>query len=97
MFVPISCYKSVFMTGWNFKFQLFAEFVYYLKGEKKLTEKDAARMTINERLYHADLLTDFEESLSQRNKLKLESVLEKVFVSKEDIAFVVNQYLKKDK
>ncbi len=54
-------------------------------------------MTINERLYHADLLRDFEESLAQRNKLKLESVLEKVFISKEDIAFVVSQFLKKDK
>lgn len=65
--------------------------------KKELTEKDAARMTINERLYYADLLKDFEESLSQRNKLKLESVLKKVFISKEDIAFVINQLLKTDK
>ncbi len=65
--------------------------------KKELTEKDAVGMTINERLYHADLLADFEQSLSQRNKLKLESVLEQVFVGKEDIAFVVNQLLKKDK
>ena len=65
--------------------------------KKELTEKDAAGMTINERLYQADLLRDFEESLSQRNKLKLKSVLERVFVSKEDIAFVINQLLKTDK
>ena len=54
-------------------------------------------MTINERLYHADLLKDFEESLSQRDKLNLESVLKKVFISKEHIAFVINQLLKTDK
>jgi hypothetical protein len=65
--------------------------------KKELTEKDAAGMTINERLYHADLIKDFEDSLSQRNKLKLESVLKKVFISKEDIAFVINQLLKTDK
>lgn len=65
--------------------------------KKELTEKNAVGMTINERLHHADLLTDFKESLSQKNKIKLESVLKKVFVSKEDIAFVVNQLLKTDK
>ncbi len=65
--------------------------------KKELTEKDAIGMTINERLYHADLLKDFEESLSQRNKLKLESVLKKVFISNEDTAFVINQLLKTDK
>ena len=59
--------------------------------EKELTENEFLGMTVNERLWHAGLLNEFDEALAQKNKLKLKSILEKVHFSPKDIKFMLEE------
>lgn len=61
---------------------------------KDLGEKKASGMTVNERLYHAGLLNDFDQDVLENNKPKLESILEKIHFSQKNIQFIVGQLLK---
>ena len=56
-----------------------------------LTEKEALGMTVNERLYHAGLIDDFDEALAQKNKLKLKSILKEIYLSPENIQDIIEQ------
>ncbi len=62
--------------------------------KKNLSEKEASGMTVNERLYLADLMEDFDEALSENNKTKLKTILEKIYLPQEDIQFIIEQLLK---
>ncbi len=62
--------------------------------KKELTEKEALGMTVNERLYHAGLMNDFDKALAQKDKSRLKTILEKVYLSPEDIQFIFEQLLK---
>ncbi len=62
--------------------------------KKDLTEKEALGMTVNERLYVAGLIDDFDEAVSQNNKLSLKFILEKIYLSPENIQVIIEQSLK---
>ena len=62
--------------------------------KKDLTEKEALGMTVNERLYVAGLIDDFDEAVSQNNKLRLKFILEKIYLSPENIQVIIEQSLK---
>jgi len=49
--------------------------------EKQLLQNKYSGMTVNERLFHAGLLDDFDKSIEEQDKTKLVLILEKVFLS----------------
>lgn len=51
-------------------------------------------MTVNERLWHTGLLNDFDEAVSQKDEQRLKSILEKVYLSPENIQAIIEQELK---
>jgi hypothetical protein len=59
-----------------------------------LTATEAAGMTVNERLYLAGLLDDFDKALKQKDKLRLKSILERVSFSSEMAQEIVDQLVK---
>ena len=63
---------------------------------KQLTEKEAAGMTVNERLYLSGLLDDFEKAAMQGNKEELKSILEKVYLNSESIEAIIENELSKN-
>ncbi len=62
---------------------------------KQLTEKEAAGMTVNERLYLLGLSDDFEKAAMQRNKAELKSILKKVYLDSESIEAIIENELSK--
>ncbi len=62
--------------------------------KKDLSEKEASGMTVNERLYFVGLINDFDEAVSQKDKPKLKSILEKIYFSPENIQIMIEQLLK---
>lgn len=62
--------------------------------EKLLSQNKYSGMTVNERLFHAGLMSDFDESIKQQDKAKLVHILEKVFLSQENIEVIVEKYIK---
>ena len=42
-------------------------------------------MTVNERLFHTGLIGDFDKSIEEKDKTKLVHILEKVFLSQDNI------------
>ncbi len=61
--------------------------------ERNLDKKDAAGMTVNERLYLAGSLDDFDKAVTQNDKSKMQSILEKVYFSQKDAELIVQQLL----
>ncbi len=59
----------------------------------ELNKKEASGMTVNERLYQAGLIDDFDEAVAQRNEAKIKSILEKIYFSPEDIQFMLKELL----
>lgn len=59
----------------------------------ELNKKEASGMTVNEGLYHAGLIDEFDEAVAQRNEAKIKSILEKIYFSPEDIKSMVKQLL----
>jgi hypothetical protein len=59
-----------------------------------LTAKKIAGMTVNERLYLAGLLDDFDKALEQKDKLRLKSILEKVYFNSETAQEIVDELVK---
>lgn len=53
-------------------------------------------MTVNERLYISGLLDDFEKAAKQKNKVKLKSILEKVYLNSESIEAIIETELPKN-
>ena len=62
--------------------------------KKELSEKEASGMTVNERLFAADLIDDFDDAVAQNDKPKLKSILEKIYLSPENIQTIIMQLLK---
>lgn len=59
-----------------------------------LTATEAAGMTVNERLYLAGLLNDFDKALEQKDKIMLKSILEKVYFSSESAQEIIDELVK---
>lgn len=55
----------------------------------KLSEKEAAGMTVNERLYLSGLLNAFDEAVEERNKEKAKGILEQVYLTPENIDAII--------
>jgi len=51
-------------------------------------------MTVNERLYLAGLLEDFDQALEQKDKSRLKLILEKVYFSSETAQETVDELIK---
>ena len=52
-------------------------------------ENNYAGMTVNERLYVSGLINDFDEAVTQRNVVKIISILKKVELEKESITDIL--------
>ncbi len=62
--------------------------------EKQFPQNKYLGMTVNERLFHAGLLDDFDKSIEEQDKTKLVLILEKVFLSRENIEAIIEKYTK---
>lgn len=62
--------------------------------KKDFNEKEMSGMTVNERLFLSGLLKDFDEAVEQKNELKLKSILEKIYLSQENIQIIIERELK---
>ncbi len=60
----------------------------------ELMREDAVGMTVNERLFHAGLIDDFDKSFEEQDKAKLILILEKVFLTQDNIGVIVKKYIK---
>ena len=60
----------------------------------ELTEEEASGMTVNERLWVAGLLDDFDKAISQSDEEKFRSICERVFLSSENIKVLIDKYFK---
>jgi hypothetical protein len=54
---------------------------------------DFSGMTVNERLYAAGLMNEFDAALRAKDRARVISVLERVALSKEDAAFSADTIL----
>jgi len=61
---------------------------------KKLTREEASAMTVNERLFAADLLAAFDEAVRGRDPDRLRRLLSQVFLSDNDADAVIRSVLK---
>jgi hypothetical protein len=62
--------------------------------EKQFPQNKYLGMTVNDRLFHAGLLDDFDKSIEEQDKTKLVLILEKVFLSRENIEAIIEKYTK---
>ena len=62
-------------------------------GKTTLTPEAAAAMTVNERLFAAGLLGDFDAAAAARNRAGLRSLLAVVYVPERDIEAIVRTVL----
>lgn len=63
------------------------------KMKGTLTEEEAAGMTVNEMLFAAGLLGDFDEAVARRDELELRSMLEKIYLGSKDIEAIIKRVL----
>ncbi len=50
-------------------------------------------MTVNERLWVANLMDDFDKAITERNEAEMKAILEKVYLSPENIEPIINKHL----
>lgn len=63
------------------------------RGILSLTEKDAAGMTVNERLYLSGLLEPFDSALAKNDKPAARAILEQIYLTPENIeAILLNEF-----
>lgn len=62
--------------------------------EKEPTEREASGMTVNERLWRFGLIEDFDEAVAQKDEPRLKSILEKIYLTPENIQVIFEKYLK---
>jgi hypothetical protein len=62
---------------------------------RKLTRDQAAAMTVNERLFEAGLLAEFDRALAARDAVDLRRILAEVFVPEADIERIVASALER--
>ena len=61
---------------------------------KQLTEEEARGMTVNERLFAADLFDDFDKAVAERNIPELERILGSLYLGSENVQAIIEQVLK---
>ena len=61
--------------------------------KRQLSEKEASGMTVNERLFVAGLMDDFDEAVARRDVPELERILQAVYLSPESIRAIIQQAL----
>lgn len=61
--------------------------------ESELTEKRAAGMTVNERLWVSGLVSEFDKAIEDKNEKEFREICRRVFLSEENITVLVNKYL----
>lgn len=63
------------------------------RGIRSLTEKEAAGMTVNERLYLSGLLERFNIALAKKDKPAARAILEQIYLTPENIeAILLNEF-----
>jgi len=62
--------------------------------KKQLTEDEAKGMTVNERLFAADLFDDFDKAVAERNITALERILGSLYLGSENVKAIIKQVLK---
>ncbi len=62
--------------------------------EKQLSQNKFSGRTVNERLFHAGLIHDFDKSIDEQDEANLRVILEKVFLSQDNIEVIVEKYIK---
>ncbi len=62
--------------------------------EKQFSQNEIFGMTVNERLFHKDLLEDFDKAIEEQDKTKLTNILEKIFLSRENIEVIIEKHIK---
>lgn len=66
------------------------------QGIPSVSEKDAAAMTVNERLYLAGLTDEFDAAVSARDQKRMSIVLEKVDLDQTNIDAIIGGVLRKE-
>ena len=61
--------------------------------KRQLPRKEAAGMTVNERLWVSGLWEDFEKAVAERNRQVLRAILEQVHLDAESADAVIQQLL----
>jgi hypothetical protein len=62
--------------------------------KKQLTEDEAKGMTVNERLFAADLFNDFDKAVAERNIPELERILGSLYLGPENVKAIIKHVLK---
>lgn len=61
--------------------------------ERKLGEKEASGMTVNERLFVSGQMEKFDEAVAQRNVPELERILSSVYLEPDNVRAVIESVL----
>ena len=62
--------------------------------KRQLNKDEASGMTVNERMFLAGLIDDFDKAIAERNIPKLERILGSVYLSPEAVKGIIDQVLK---
>jgi hypothetical protein len=60
---------------------------------EKLTEQAARGMTVNERLFAAELMDAFYQAVARRDRTELQCILKQIYVSLEDADVIIDRVL----
>ncbi len=63
------------------------------KGIPSVTEKNAAAMTVNERLYLAGLTDEFDAAVAARDRHRISVILKKVYLNQTNIDAIIGSVL----
>ncbi|CAN5592300.1 hypothetical protein BH20ACI4_BH20ACI4_22490 [soil metagenome] len=61
--------------------------------KKDFSEKEMSGMTVNERLFLSGSVNEFDEAVAQKDEVKLKSILQKIYLSQENIQIIIEQEL----
>ena len=61
----------------------------------KLTEGEAAAMTVNERLFAANLFDSFYKAAERKDAVEMKFILEQVYLTCEDVGNIIKDFLSK--
>ena len=60
---------------------------------RKLSEKEAAGMTVNERLFVSGLFDEFDKAVNERDENAMRAILEQVYLTSENIKAIIRSEL----
>ncbi len=58
----------------------------------KVSEKEAADMTVNERLWALGLMNEFDKAIKDNDEDRFREICERVFLTEENIAVLLDKY-----